>query len=570
MTALVYAITLALLVGSVRSATPFLNHYLDGPSRDSLIRVLQNALNSKELSALHHGVVGLQALGIEVDATKAQAICELAKKASGASLSAVYHAISTASALKGCNMGTITGAKETIEAAAKQQKPTAQDLFFALAAAQGLNMKVNNVDFANALTNALKDDSAASLAYGLNAAALLDKGNAEKFMIRVEDIVGQADDVDGKFLQLEGGLSVTALAVHGIYALADKVNKSPNVKSDEAVKLANYLVSRRGVQMDRGAYLLVTTLKKLAHNNFQVPVVFSLASNMAVTDASQLLQIRVSNVLGESVGDLSVNIDTITHVASKEVVATRVQLARVAADPKRTLYEAKLDKAKTRGFYTDKRLVGTNGASVKVKLLAKVRIEDVTVAIFDRELPKPTDLHKVKESSKLGRILDADSHSKMEIKFVVKEAKSGEAVTVHQAFVAFVHADTKQEIIFIATPDRANSYTFDVDFDKSAKDFEGLSGKYVVRLIIGDAAIANAVDWNLVCFFPFFFIVTALLNLYFIDDIAHNSKFHVSLFFHNVKHSSFFHLHFCPLKLWQIYVASDFFFLASEEGNVMF
>lgn len=57
---------------------------------------------------------------------------------------------------------------------------------------------------------------------------------------------------------------------------------------DEAVKLANYLVSRRGVQMDRGAYLLVKALKKLAFNNFQVPVVISLASNMAIMDASQV------------------------------------------------------------------------------------------------------------------------------------------------------------------------------------------------------------------------------------------------------------------------------------------
>uniref|UniRef100_A0A0M3K9Y6 Dolichyl-diphosphooligosaccharide--protein glycosyltransferase subunit 2 n=1 Tax=Anisakis simplex TaxID=6269 RepID=A0A0M3K9Y6_ANISI len=133
-----------------------------------------------------------------------------------------------------------------------------------------------------------------------------------------------------------------------------------------------------------------------------------------------------------------------------------------------------------------------------IKVLSKVRIEDVTIAIYDRDLSKPSDVQKVKESAKLGRDLDADAHNKMEIKFVVKEAKSGNAVTVHQAFVAFVHSVTKQEIIFVATPDRSNAYTFDVNFEKSAKDFDGVSGKYAVRLIIGDAAIANAFDWNLV------------------------------------------------------------------------
>lgn len=41
-----------------------------------------------------------------------------------------------------------------------------------------------------------------SLAYGLNAAALLDNTNAEKFFKRIEDLVGQADEVDGKYLHV--------------------------------------------------------------------------------------------------------------------------------------------------------------------------------------------------------------------------------------------------------------------------------------------------------------------------------------------------------------------------------
>lgn len=69
---------------------------------------------------------------------------------------------------------------------------------------------------------------------------------------------------------------------------------------------------------------------------------------------------------------------------------------------------------------------------------------------------------RVKEGSKLGRTLEADIHNKMEIKFVVREASSGNAITVHQAFIAFVHKETKQEIIFVSTPDQQNVYTFDV------------------------------------------------------------------------------------------------------------
>lgn len=62
----------------------------------------------------------------------------------------------------------------------------------------------------------------------------------------------------------------------------------------------------------------------------------------------------------------------------------------------------------------------------------------------------------------MGKVLEADTHSKMEIKFVVREAETGETVTVHQAFVAFVHTKTNQEIIFVATPNSARTYTFDL------------------------------------------------------------------------------------------------------------
>ncbi|VDN29885.1 unnamed protein product [Gongylonema pulchrum] len=206
----------------------------------------------------------------------------------------------------------------------------------------------------------------------------------------------------------------------------------------------------------------------------------------------QPLRIRVSNVLGESVGPLSVTLYAATHSASREVVVVRESLKRVDSDSTNTLYEVSIAKAKQRGFYNlaltagsqDKRLVGTNGISLVIKVLTKVRIEDVSVAVFDRELSKPSSSISVKEGSKIGKVLEADIHSKMEIKFKIKEARTGDSILVHQAFVAFVHKTTRQEIIFVATPDRDNNYVFDADFEKVAKDFEGLSGKYEVDVSV--------------------------------------------------------------------------------------
>ncbi|VDO76361.1 unnamed protein product [Onchocerca flexuosa] len=184
----------------------------------------------------------------------------------------------------------------------------------------------------------------------------------------------------------------------------------------------------------------------------------------------QPLVIRVSNVLGESVGPLSVILDAATHIASKEIAIVRQPLKEVASDKTNTLYEVSVKNAKQHGFYNlaltagsqDKRLVGTNGASLMMRILVKVRIEDIAVAVFDRELLKPSSSISVKQNAKIGKILEADIHNKMEIRFKVKEAKTDEAVLVHQAFVIFIHSKTRQEIVFVATPDHNRNYVFDV------------------------------------------------------------------------------------------------------------
>ncbi|VDK69742.1 unnamed protein product [Litomosoides sigmodontis] len=499
-------VNLSLFLFAAECATPFLNVYLDERSQKSLHDVLFNALESNELSSLHHGAAGLKLAGISIEASKNEALCTTVKKVKDEELGQLYHAVGAAAALKDCSL-SVPNARETVEAVLKEGSATSHNIYMALAVAEKLKLKVNYNGFSDALTVALaKDDSAASLAYGLNAAALLDNTNAGKFFIRIEDFVGQADEVDGKYLHLEGGLSITAFGIYGLYNLADKLNKSPSVKSDEAVKLANYLLSRRTVQLDRGAYLLLLALKKLVDNRFQIPVVFSLASSISLLDEDKPLVIRVSNVLGESVGPLSVILDSATHVASKEIAVVGQQLKKVASDKTNTLYEVYIKNANHRGFYNlaltagsqDKRLVGTNGASLVMRVLVKVKLEDVTVAVFDRELLKPSSSISVKESSKIGKTLEADVHNKMEIRFKVKEAKTGEALLAHQAFVVFIHSNTRQEIIFVATPDHNYNYIFDVDFEKVAKDFEGLSGRYAVRLIVGDPAISHPLDWNLV------------------------------------------------------------------------
>jgi len=133
-----------------------------------------------------------------------------------------------------------------------------------------------------------------------------------------------------------------------------------------------------------------------------------------------------------------------------------------------------------------------------VKFMTEIELDQVQLGIFDREHAQATNTVDVKANVRHGTVLEADVHQKMTIRFSVRDRQAKKPISVHQAFVVFVHEKTNQEIIFVAETDTTNVYKFDVDFQKSAHEFEGVSGKYHIRLVVGDSAVSNAIDWNLV------------------------------------------------------------------------
>merc|ERR1719423_377959 len=75
---------------------------------------------------------------------------------------------------------------------------------------------------------------------------------------------------------------------------------------------------------------------------------------------------------------------------------------------------------------------------------------------------------------------------------------SGEAVEVHQAFVSLINAQSGAEIVFVAEASGVDPlYSFELDLSAKSKDFSGVSGKYSMRLTVGDATIANPIAWDL-------------------------------------------------------------------------
>jgi len=165
-----------------------------------------------------------------------------------------------------------------------------------------------------------------------------------------------------------------------------------------------------------------------------------------------------------------------------------------------------LEVKPTRGFYTisisatpskpDAKLIGNSGAQISVKVMTEVAVEGAEIGTIYRDQgtsAKSTNIVYPKENANL----EADYHQKIFMKFSLKDKNAKSTMLVHQAFIQFVNKDTSQEVVFVAEPDSAKVYRFDLDLFTKAKDFQYKSGVYDMYLIVGDAVLKNPFKWRL-------------------------------------------------------------------------
>lgn len=71
-------------------------------------------------------------------------------------------------------------------------------------------------------------------------------------------------------------------------------------------------------------------------------------------------------------------------------------------------------------------------------------------------------MFRVTFGQKYSSVVELEGKQQLQFKFSVVDEKS-QPVTVHQAFVIFIHEKTKQEIAYVAEPDtQTKGYTFDL------------------------------------------------------------------------------------------------------------
>ncbi|GAB1602914.1 dolichyl-diphosphooligosaccharide--protein glycosyltransferase subunit 2-like [Argonauta hians] len=462
--------------------------------------VFEAALTSKDVPNVHYALAGLSLLG--ETPKNPQEICNNLK-ADTSSLSSMYHVATSAKLLKTCKVKIDTG-KALLTKALKPDS-SVLDIFHAFYALKNSGIAFDESVVAAALIESLKkDDSPASHGYAFILATELN-ADVSKFYDSIEDIIAQADEVDEKYLQFEGGLYVTSLVIDGAYKLAEKMKKAPVISEDKVIKLANYFLSRKHVHQLKSACHLLCVIKTLTVNSFHVPIATTRASSVAVSPMSPLVQVRVTNLMGAPIGKLSVTADSARHISDDVVVLSKKAFSSTS-DP--SLYELDfLQNKPTRGFYkivisaapnkADKRFIGITGSEVQVKVTTHVSLENIEIGVADKDQTTATRTTKLQYPNKAANSLVADYHQKIIMKFQLKDKSNGQLMTAHQAFVRLTNLKTKQEIIFVTEADSSMTNKFDLDVGSGAKDFGSLSGRYSMELIIGDAVIENPFSWYL-------------------------------------------------------------------------
>lgn len=457
--------------------------------------------SSPDLASLHYSVLGAGLLGEAVPGSGA--LCATLGASQGETNVETLYQASTAAASLGCPL-TLGPEAAAAVTAGLAEGATAASIYFAANTRVATGGKLDSPAVLAAVAKAVKkDDSLLSLGLAFHTASLLE-GDLTKLFDRIEDAVVQADEVDGKLLQFEGGLSVTSVVLTGAAKLAMKAKKKLPVTGDQAVKFANYLMSRKSVQQTKGIFHLLEAVNTMASNPQHIPLSVSLASAISVSAAEPSVVVSVTDVAGGSPGPMVVRLDTATRLEDGAVVAAKQALVHMtttdkytvdlmAANPPPGFYELVLSAAPAK---PDPRFVGNTAVVVTVKVLATIEVIDVELRVTDAENGGKGKVHELIFPKPAGKkAINVHHKEHISLSFSVVDSVSKAAMSVHQAFICLTHLASGSEIHYVAEAGVDNNYKFDLDLNTAAADFNSKAGDYSVSIILGDAVIANPTSW---------------------------------------------------------------------------
>lgn len=372
---------------------------------------------------------------------------------------------------------------------------TSQQMFYNYFAQKHLDpsflTETKKKKLATNLQNILKkDDSLQSMGYGFNIASEL--GELGAFVHeKVEDVLAQADEVDGKMLQFDGGLSVTSLIVNGVLKIPSS-SKSSKIDKTQATKFASYFLSRRSVTTPKGASYLLESLKMIMEQKSISPIAIVLAENGVVSSRNPTLKISISSLYGEKLNEKPASVKVSLFSQKDKHKAVVEELATPSAnDPK--IYSLDLKNKKVpKGRYTVDIEAGVfKQSGLSAKVLGEIKLDSIDISISEAESQSPSKQYTLSKDKELSEVNILDHQQKIVLRFDLLDSQTNSVTDVHQCFIRFTDKNGA-EIIFIAEQDMAKAYKFELDVGARATDFGGRSGIYSIEIVVGDSSIANS------------------------------------------------------------------------------
>ncbi|KAB0797670.1 hypothetical protein PPYR_08663 [Photinus pyralis] len=475
----------SLVIGTLLLCThASISDYISKSDIEKFIPAFKSAfenLNKDDLSNVYYGAKGFSLISQPLPINAADA-CKHLQKFFKDDLSneIVFHSLASWSLLN-CNKllnvklhkdSTLKALKATLD----KQDSSIGDIRFALESLNILSEAVPNpTKIVQLLQAQLKeDDSLPSVGQALHAASLL--GGAGQFAIQyVEDIVVQADEVDGRIMQWEGGLTLTSLLLTGLLRLPE----AKPVTQTQAEKFATYLLTRKTVQNVKGVVSLLEAAAALSKSSVS-PVSITFVDSAHVTTTKPDLKVRISNIFGQPLSPAPSPIlaQSATRTTDDVVVLSKQPLT-AGPTPTEYILPLKLDP----GHYRVGLTAGSHSAALNVRVLGPVTVQWLEVGLSDSDGTSAPRLTKLQHPSKLTTNLQADSSHHLILRFSLSRP-------VQQPFLRL--SSGKREIIFVAELDSSKAYKIDVNLANELS----FSAKFELELILGDSIMSNPLRWS--------------------------------------------------------------------------
>lgn len=495
------SLTTLLLIASSGSATQTIDNFLSQSDLQRLQQTFTDGLKSTDIQSIYYSAINSKNIPA---ATKTEVCKKLSGLYSESKLpdsEKSYYYIGASKSL-GCSEKIPDTLISQLKSSFDKDFASTQEMFYAYFTQSVVDEAVLKTEAIreklgkSLLALVKKDDSLQSLGYGFNIASNLGL-SASSIVDRIEDAIAQADEVDGKMLQFEGGLSITALIINGALRVSSANKKPLPLPAEQTKKFTTYFLARKSVTQAKGASLLLESLKTIQSEKSISPIAIRVADNGQITPEDAVLKIRICDLLGEPLKEKPANVKiTIISKADNKKVVDGENLVPVAADLSLYKIDLKQKQLQKGGYKVEVAAGAYKQSNLPINILGRVRLEKLEISISEADSQTPIKKASIAANGKFPEVYNLDNQQKLNLRFDLLDDQTSKVISVHQAFVRFSD-DSGAEIVFVAEQDVVKAYKFEMDVGARASDFAGKSGAYSVDLVIGDASLVNSFVRNL-------------------------------------------------------------------------